>query len=164
MTGEDDGTDDAAPRTDPATTLARARERVEALAAEDGTFHVACARTGARPEPVAGTTFPSHDDAVTAAAAAREYRAALGELDPGAREYDLVVVAGGDGDLEVTCARERADGVRANGLPRARRTATAAGTRDGEWLRMDDAPVVHLSRAAEPVDDEAVERQLDAKL
>lgn len=149
---------------EPAAVLQRARERVRALAAEDGDFHVACARTGARPEPVAGRTFATHDDAAAAADAAREYRDALRALDPALPQYDLVVSGGHPGGLDVTCTRERTRGTRANGLPRARRSATVAGARDGEWLHVQNAPVVHLSRDATPVDDEAVERQLDAEL
>lgn len=134
------------------------------LAAEDGQFHVACAGTGVRPEPVAGATFATYDDAERAAAAAREYRAALRTLDPGLQQYDLVVADGHPDRLDVACTRERTLDTRANGLPRARRTATMAGPRDGEWLSVENAPVVHLTRDAAPVGDEAVERQLDSKL
>ena len=149
---------------DPATTLRRTRERVDDRSVDDGTHHVACARTGARPEPVAGASFGCVDDAEAAAEAARTYRAALRELDPSLPEYDLVVTGDELPDVEVACARERTGGTRSNGLPRARRTATVAGARDGEWLRVENAPVVHLSRDDGPVDDAAVARQLDAKL
>jgi hypothetical protein len=147
-----------------AATLRDAREQIAALAVEDGGFHVACARTGARPEPVAGATFGSYDDAEAAAAAAREYRDALAALDPAVPSYDLLACAHEAAPVQVASARERTGDTRANGLPAARRTATVAGARDEEWLRVENAPVLHLARDAEPVDDAAVERQLDSKL
>lgn len=155
---------DESGSVEPEEVLRRARERVAALATEDGAFHVACAATGARPEPVAGVTFGSHEDARRAAAAARRYRAALRELDPELASYDLVVYGDEAGDVAVTCTRERTRGARPNGLPRARRVATLGGPHDGEWLRVENAPVVHLARDADPVGDEAVERQLDESL
>lgn len=152
------------PATDTATVLADARERVRTLATNDGGFHVACVRTGRCPEPVTDATFATYEDAAAAAAAARRYCNALRELDPKLPTYDLAVYRTREDSVQVTASRERTAEVRANGLPRSRRVATVAGARDGEWLRMENAPVVFLSRDAELIDDETIERQLDTKL
>jgi hypothetical protein len=133
---------------DPATVIPRTRERVAQLAVEDGTFYVACVETGGSPEPVTDATVPSHDAAAAAADATRRYRDAH---------------EGSDRSVGVTSSRERDAGTRANGLPRSRRVATVSGGGEGEWLRVENAPVVFLSRDANPLDVEAVERQLDSK-
>lgn len=72
-------------------TLAEIRARVEALASDDGEFHVACARTGERPVPAAGERFPSREAAREAARATERYRAALRRYDPRVPHRDPIV-------------------------------------------------------------------------
>ncbi|MFB6270921.1 MAG: hypothetical protein ABEH83_13325 [Halobacterium sp.] len=67
------------------------REQLHALAADDGRFYVACARTGERPFPVGGLRFDDRETAARAADLARTYRSTLERYDPRAPQYDLVV-------------------------------------------------------------------------
>lgn len=67
------------------------RERLDGLAADDGRFYVACARTGERPFPVAGLRFADRETAADAVELARAYRETLERYDPRAPHYDLVV-------------------------------------------------------------------------
>lgn len=72
------------------TTLAKIRERIEALADDGGTFHLVCARTGERPVPADGTRFPDRVTARAAARATEQYRAALRRYDPRVPYYDVI--------------------------------------------------------------------------
>lgn len=145
-------------------TLQSARTRIDAVSVEDGLYYVACARTGVRPDPVAGTQFETPTDAESAARAARQYREALAKLDPGIETYDLTVYEGAPSSVQLACVRKQTRDRRANGLPRSRQSVTIAGERDEEWLQIENCPIVHVSSNADPLDDEVVARQLDAKL
>ena len=72
-------------------TLVRIREHVEALAVDDGTYYLVCARTGDRPVPAAALRFGSRPTARAAARATEQYRAALRRYDPRLPFYDVVV-------------------------------------------------------------------------
>lgn len=67
------------------------RARLNDLAADDGRFYVACARTGERPFPVGGLRFADRETAASAAELARTYRTTLERYDPRAPQYDLIV-------------------------------------------------------------------------
>jgi hypothetical protein len=73
------------------TTLYECRRRLQALATEDGTYSIRCARTGKRPHPVAGKRFDCRETAVTALAAAETYRRLLRTYDPELCWHDLIV-------------------------------------------------------------------------
>lgn len=150
--------------TEAAATLRSAAARIEDLADADGEFQVVCATTGISPAPVTGVRFDSFETAETACAIACDYRTALRTLDPTLSEYDLVVSATTDDSLQCAAAREVVDHERPNGLPRAEANVTLAGDGYDEWLRVENAPVVHLSGPDSLLDDEFVSRQLDSKL
>jgi hypothetical protein len=141
-----------------------ARERVDALAAEGGEFLVACRETGVRPAPVTGSRFDSYEEAAAARDAARRYRSAMRSLDPGLARYDLAVCERGSDGLEFASVREGTEATRRNGLPRSRQTATLTGDRTDEWLRVENAPLVHLEGPDSPLDDEIVGRQIGVQL
>ncbi|WP_227354593.1 DUF7552 domain-containing protein [Haladaptatus salinisoli] len=145
-------------------TLRRTRREIERLAVENGRFSVACADTGERPMPITGARFETDEDAHRAAELAREYRDALREHDRDVPRYRFVVNEEPPRPLQMASVRERTSGTRANGLPRTRRLVTLAGDGGGEWIEMENAPIVHLSRDGGPVGDDAVSRQLDSKL
>ena len=145
-------------------TPSELRERIDALAVEDGGFYVACPDTGDRPSPVTDARFPTEKAARDAADATREYRDALRKTDPDLPERSLVVYEVETDPLKMVATRERAPGTRANGLPRSSRSVTLSGETEREWLRMDNAPLVHVRRGGEPLPDDAVSRQLDSKL
>ncbi|USZ68359.1 hypothetical protein NGM10_01135 [Halorussus salilacus] len=147
-----------------ADALDRLRRRIDGLATPDGDFYVACAETDRRPAPLADRRFPTAAAACEAAAAAREYREALRESDPGLPEYRLAAYQARADAPTLVSTREPAAGRRENGLPRSSRSVTLSGDGEREWLRMDNAPLVHVSHDGEPLDDDAVARQLDAKL
>jgi len=71
--------------------LATIRRRLEGLATTDGTFVVACARTGEQPFPVGGLRFPDRETAADALSLASAYRETLARYDPWTPRYDLVV-------------------------------------------------------------------------
>lgn len=71
-------------------TLLEIRERVEALASDDGDFYVVCGRTGERPIPVSGLRFADRTTAERAASATEHYRAALRRYDPHVPCYDPI--------------------------------------------------------------------------
>lgn len=148
----------------PSVAMGEARDRIRALAADDGRFVVVCRRTGASPAPVTGASFATYPTARRARDAASAYRNALREVDPGLPEYDLGVVEAPGGSVEVASVRHRTGDRRANGLPRSRRTVTVAGDGNDEWLRVENGPVVHLQGPESRLDDEVVARQLDATL
>jgi hypothetical protein len=72
-------------------TLIDIRERIEALATEDGQYYLRCGRTGDRPVPAAGTRFPDRATARAAARATEQYRSTLRRYDPQVPYYDLIV-------------------------------------------------------------------------
>ncbi|WP_255198139.1 DUF7552 domain-containing protein [Halorarius litoreus] len=144
------------------SALLDARERVEALASDGGAFAVACADTGAQPPPVSEATFDSYEAAERARDAAVEYRVALRKLDPSLPDHDLTVCEWTDTAVEFASVRETTGDRRANGLPRATRAVTLSGEGCDEWLRVENAPVVDFVGPDALLDDEVVERQLQA--
>ncbi len=144
--------------------LRRTRREIEALAIDSGPFSVTCAESGECPTPITGTRFETHDDAARAADLAREYRDALREHDPDVPDYRFIVTELPSNPLQMVGVRERTDDVRANGLPQTQRSVTVTRDRDGAWLTMKNAPLVHLARDRGPVGDAAVGRQLESKL
>jgi hypothetical protein len=145
-------------------SLEALRRQIAECATDDGDFYVACAETDERPAPLTGRRFPSEDAAEDAAELAREYRDILRESDPELPEYCFAVYEQSGEPLTIVSTREQAEGQRENGLPRTSRSVTISGDGEREWLRMDNAPVVHVRRDGEPLPDDAVERQLDSKL
>ncbi|WP_439027794.1 DUF7552 domain-containing protein [Haloarchaeobius sp. DT45] len=150
--------------TAPAERLRRARRTVADLASDHGSFVVACSTTGHRPEPATGARFETRDEAQEAADATLEYQTAMRELDPEHPTYRPTVYEGDDTPMHVATTRSRAKGMRSNGLPRTQESVTLSNGRDGEWIQMENAPIIHLSRDDGPFDDDVVARQLDAKL
>lgn len=71
--------------------LVELRERIKALASEDGEYAIVCGRTGERPVPAAGRRFDSRTRARRAARATEQYRATLRRYDPRLPYYDLIV-------------------------------------------------------------------------
>ncbi|UPV73686.1 hypothetical protein M0R89_14205 [Halorussus limi] len=140
------------------------RGRIDRRADESGDFYVACAETDERPAPLTGRRFPTEAAASEAADLARAYREALRESDPELPERRLSVYELTDDPPTLVSTRKRAAGRRDNGLPRTSRSVTLSGDCESEWLRMDNAPLVHVRRDGEPLPDDAVERQLDSKL
>jgi len=147
-----------------ADSLANIRRQIADLARDDGDFYVACAETDDSPAPLTGRRFPSEEAASEAADLARSYRDALRESDPDLPEHRLAVYELSGESLTLVSTRERAAGQRRNGLPRSSRSVMLSGDGEREWLRMNNAPLVHVRRDGEPLPDDAVERQLDSKL
>ncbi|WP_128478163.1 DUF7552 domain-containing protein [Halorussus pelagicus] len=160
-------------------SLEHLRERITELTDPDGDFAVVCPLSGKCPVPVRSESFPSADAAEAAVGLVREYRTLLREVDPHLENIPIVATERSAPPLALdACERsERADGTeREDGDERARETARRVRTRrtgrsislsgegDDEWLRMDDAPVVHVRRDGELLDDAAVSRQLRSKL
>jgi hypothetical protein len=152
------------PGDDVAATVEAARDRVDRLASPDGEFVVACRETGVRPAPVTGSRFDSYENAETARDAARRYRTAMRSLDPDLPCYDLAVCERGSDGLEFASVREGTEATRRNGLPRSRQTATLTGDRTDEWLKVENAPLVHLEGPDSPLDDGIVGRQIGVQL
>ncbi|MFC7080571.1 DUF7552 domain-containing protein [Halorussus caseinilyticus] len=140
------------------------RQKIGDLASEDGDFYVACAETDDCPAPLTGRRFPTEAAADEAADLAREYRATLRESDPDLPHHRLAVYERSGGPLTFVSTRERTAGQRENGLPRTSRSVVVSGDGEREWLRMDNAPLVHVRQDGEPLPDDAIERQLDSKL
>ncbi|NHN58779.1 MULTISPECIES: hypothetical protein [Halorussus] len=132
------------------------RSRIDELTDPDGDFAVVCPLSDKRPVPVRGASFPSADAAETAVGLVREYREVLREVDPHLEAIPIVASEVGADPLTLDGASEC--------LGRSSGSVTVSGEGDGEWLRMDDAPVVHVRRDGELLDDDAVTRQLRAKL
>jgi hypothetical protein len=153
------GSDDERERT-----LRRTRERVEGLAVPDGEFAVVCRDTGVSPPPVSTARFGAYEDAERARMAAADYREAMRDLDPSLPVYDLAVGEASAVTLRFASVRETTTDRRENGLPRSSRTVTLAGDGRDEWLRIENAPVVHFTGPDALLDDEVVERQLRATL
>jgi hypothetical protein len=150
--------------TDPAEQLRDARRSVDSLATADGRFVVACAATGHRPEPATGARFDSYEDAEAAMEATSEYQRAMRELDPAHPRYRPTVYEDDEARLQLAATRSRAKGMRSNGLPATTESVTVTNGQDGGWLRMRNAPLIHLGRDDGPFDDDVVARQLDVKL
>ncbi len=72
-------------------TLDDLRARIDSLAADVGRYTIVCARTGARPVPIAGRQFPDREAATRAARAAQRYRMRLRRYDPRVAYHDLIV-------------------------------------------------------------------------
>ncbi|WP_128478161.1 DUF7552 domain-containing protein [Halorussus pelagicus] len=140
------------------------RGEIADLAADGGDFYVACADTDECPAPLTGREFPTEAAANEAADLARTYREALRETDPQLPEHRLSVYERPGDAPTLVSTRERTEGRRANGLPQSSRSVTLSGDCESEWLRMDNAPLVHVRSDGEPLPDDAVERQLDSKL
>jgi|AntRauTorcE11898_2_1112593.scaffolds.fasta_scaffold45499_2 hypothetical protein len=145
-------------------TIRRTRERIEAVTVADGDFGVACKDTGCSPAPVTDTTFETFEAAELACLSARAYRRALRHLDPSLPEYDLVVCVAKEAAVEQVSVRKQTCGRRENGLPETSQSVTVSGGGTDEWLRVDNAPVVHLRGGDSLLDDEFVTRQLESKL
>jgi hypothetical protein len=88
-----------------ATTLVEIRERIGALASDDGDYYVVCGRTGDRPVPAAGKRFEGRATARSAARATEQYRSALRRYDPQVPYYDLIVCR--DAERRVSGGRPR---------------------------------------------------------
>jgi hypothetical protein len=159
------GPDERADRDrDPGTVARTARERLDDVTVEDGSFAVVCTETGTSPEPVSSATFVTYADAERGRELARTYREAMREVDPGLPTLSLVVTELDREGVEVVSVRESTGDRRENGLPRTSRTVTVAGDRRDEWIRVDNAPVVDLTGRGTPLDDEVVSRQLRSEL
>ena len=130
--------------------------RIDELTDPDGDFAVVCTLSDKRPVPVRGASFPSPDTAEAAVELVREYREVLREVDPHLEAIPIVASEIGADPLALDDASEC--------LGRPSRSVTVSGEGGDEWLRMDDAPVVHVRRDGELLDDDAVTRQLRSKL
>lgn len=86
------------------------RSRIENLASDGGEYCVICGRTGERPVPVAGRSFPDRETASTAAKIASAYRAVLSAYDPRAPVYDFIVCETGGRGASSARPRERPGG------------------------------------------------------
>jgi hypothetical protein len=96
------------PMTEP--TLDDLRARIDSLAADVGRYTIVCARTGARPVPIAGRQFPDREAATRAARAAQHYRARLRRYDPRVAYHDLIVrEAMATGEERNACATTNRD-------------------------------------------------------
>ncbi|MFC6954312.1 DUF7552 domain-containing protein [Halorubellus litoreus] len=155
---------DGAGAADAAAAVREARETIADLAADDGEFVVVGKDTGVSPDPVSSVTFDAYEAAERARDAAARYRAAMRDVDPDLPTYDLVVCERQTEAVELATVRESTDERRKNGVPRARQTVTVTGDRRDEWLRVENAPLVHLSGPESLLDDEFVTRQLQSKL
>lgn len=145
-------------------SLAAIRKEIADLATDDGDYYVACADTDTCPVPLTGRLFPSEEAAEKAADLTETYRSLLRESDPDLPEYRPVVYERSGDPVTLVSTRERAPGRRANGLPRTSQSVVLSGDGEREWLRMDNAPLVHIRQDGEALPDEAIERQLSAKL
>lgn len=125
---------------------------------------VACARTGRSPPPVDDVRFETPAAAERAADAATGYHETLADLDPDRPRLRFVVYERRADALEVARTRTPTGERRENGLPRAEQRVTLSSGRDGEWLAMRNAPVVHLAHDDGPFEDAVVARQLESKL
>jgi hypothetical protein len=153
-----------AAEPDVAVTVRNARDVVADLACEDGAFVVVGKETGVSPDPVSAVAFETYAAAERARDAAARYRAAMRDLDPGLPTFDLVACERQSGTVELATVRESTTERRGNGLPQARQTVTATGDRRDEWLRVENAPLVHLAGPESLLDDALVTRQLRSKL
>lgn len=131
-------------------------QQIDDLTDLEGDFAVVCPLSGKRPVPVRGASFPSAEDAEDAVGLVREYREVLREVDPHLEAIPIVASERTADPLALDDTTEC--------LGRSSRTVTISGEGDGEWLRMDDAPVVYVRRDGELLDDSTVTLQLRSKL
>lgn len=136
--------------------LEHLHQQIDDLTDPDGDFAVVCPSSGKRPVPVRGESFPSAEAAEEAVELVREYRTLLREVDPHLENIPIVAAETGADPLALDDD--------SGSLGRASRSISLSGEGDGEWLRMDDAPVVHVRRDGELLPDGSVARQLDAQL
>ncbi|WP_135826229.1 DUF7552 domain-containing protein [Halorussus ruber] len=136
--------------------LEHLHQRITDSTDPDGDFAVVCPLSGKRPVPVRGESFPSAEVAEEAVELVCEYRTLLREVDPHLESIPIVAV---ERDADPLTLREDSEG-----RGRSSRSISLSGEGDGEWLRMDDAPVVHVRRDGELLSDGSVARQLDAQL
>lgn len=97
---------DHTPRNEP--TLRDLRVRLHALATDEGSFAVVCARSGERPVPIDDLSFSDRRAAREGACLATQYRSRLRRYDPRVARHDLVVTDRDsllDGRLGPTTAR-----------------------------------------------------------
>ncbi|EMA50243.1 DUF7552 domain-containing protein [Halococcus thailandensis] len=91
-------------------TLDDLRTRIDFLATDVGRYTIVCARTGARPVPIAGRQFPDREAATRAARAAQRYRARLRRYDSRVAYHDLIVrETMATGEERNTCASTSRD-------------------------------------------------------
>lgn len=147
-----------------ADSLATLRDEIAEIATDDGDYYIACAETDECPAPVTDHRFSSEEAAKEAVDLAQTYRETLRESDPDLPECRLSVYEAAGDSLTLVSTRERTGDQRENGLPQTSRSVTLSGSGEHEWLRMDNAPLVHVRRDGEPLPDDAIERQLDSKL
>lgn len=149
-------------------TLDDLQHRIADLSSLDGEFYVACPDTGERPVPLKGTSFASAADAERAVDLARTYRERLRGISPTLPERRIVAYEKCAGPLSSDTTRKSDGGGKVVGNqddePRTSQSVTLTGNGDGEWLRMDDAPLVDVRRDGELVDDAVVEYQLSVEL
>lgn len=136
--------------------LEHLHQRIADLTDPDGDFAVVCPQSGKRPVPVRGESFPSATAVEEAVELVREYRTLLREVDPHLEHIPIVATERGADPLALDDDSA--------GLGRSSGSISLSGETDGEWLRMDDAPVVHVRRDGELLDDGSVAWQLDAQL
>jgi chorismate-pyruvate lyase len=136
--------------------LEHLHQQIDDLTDPDGDFAVVCPASGKRPVPVRGERFPSADAAEAAVELVCEYRTLLREVDPHLENIPIVAAQTSSDLLRLD---DESDS-----LGRSSRSISLTGEDDGEWLRMSDAPVVHVRRDGELLDDRTVSRQLDAQL
>jgi hypothetical protein len=131
------------------------RQQIDDLTDPDGDYAVVCPDSGTCPDPVRGASFPTVEAAEEAAILVCDYRRLLREVDPHLECVPIVAT-------ERTPEPPSLDGA----APDARlsESVTLSGEGEAEWLRMDDAPVVTVREDGTPLPDDAVERQLRAKL
>ncbi|UPV73688.1 hypothetical protein M0R89_14215 [Halorussus limi] len=160
-------------------SLEHLRERITDLTDPDGDFVVVCPLSGKCPVPVRGETFPSADAAEEAVDLVCEYRRVLREVDPHLENIPIVATErtadplaldaherserGGGAERSAETAR-RSRTRRARARRTTGRSVSLSGDGDGEWLRMENAPLVHVRRDGELLDDETVSRQLRSEL
>ncbi|UPV99739.1 hypothetical protein M0R88_14615 [Halorussus gelatinilyticus] len=146
-------------------SLEHLRQRITDLTDPDGDFAVVCPLSGKCPVPVRGESFPSADAAEEAVDLVVEYRKLLREVDPHLENVPIVATERGDDPLAFD-AREQSEraGEASGRRRRLCRSVSLSGEGDDEWLRMENAPVVHVRRDGELLDDETVSRQLRAAL
>lgn len=136
-------------------SLEALHHQIEDLTDPDGDFAVVCSRSGKRPVPVRGQSFPTAAAAEEAVDLVVEYRELLREVDPYLENIPIVACER-DSDLLAM----NADGA----MRLSADSVTLSGDAESEWLRMEGAPVVRVREEGELVDDAAVERQLQAML
>jgi hypothetical protein len=153
-------------------SLEALHEQIGNLADPDGGFVVVCPLSGKRPVPVRGKSFPSAASAETAVDLVVAYRHRLGEFDPHLENIP-VVACERDADpftladplpLADFCSGETSSSASASSSTSASSSVTLFGDGEDAWLRMDDAPVVRVREDGTLLSDDAIERQLQAKL